>query len=359
MRSENENPFGDLFTYERWQREEGIPSYGGYYIQDLNALELKPWPRKEALGAFINLEGTGNTNDGYVCEIQPGATLPPQRHMFEELIFVLEGRGSTTVWYEDGQKRTVQWRRGSLFAVPLNAWHQHANGSPKESARYFAVTSAPLMIQLFHSREFIFDNPYVFQERFNGQDDFFSTEGKLYPGRVWECNFIPDVASFELMEWKERGAGGGNVMFEIAEGALIAHISEFPVGTYKKAHRHGPGAHVTIISGSGYSLMWPENGERIRIDWQPGSVLVPPNDWFHQHFNTGPTPARYLALRWGSKKYRVPLNWEVDTVDRDVRAGGAQIEYEDEDPEIRRMFEADLAKAGVELRMPPVTAGQR
>ena len=38
-------------------------------------------------------------------------------------------------------------------------------------------------------------------------------------------------------------------------------------------------------------------------------------------------------------------------VDESVKKGGAQIEFEDEDPIIRRMFEEELAKQGLQSRM--------
>jgi hypothetical protein len=142
-------------------------------------------------------------------------------------------------------------------------------------------------------------------------------------------------------------------MLELAESSMCGHISEFPVGTYKKAHRHRAGAHVIILSGQGFSMLWEENEPIRKVDWKPGSVVVPPERWFHQHFNAGPTPARYLALRWGSKKFPVFRDWGID---KSVKEGGDQIEYEDEDLGVRQTFEAELAANDVRSQMDGVLA---
>lgn len=88
----------------------------------------------------------------------------------------------------------------------------------------------------------------------------------------------------------------------------------------------------------------------MRVDWRDGSLFVPPAWWFHQHFNTGAEPARYLALKAGdSKKFKGIL--QHAQTETSVKLGGDQIEYEDEDPEIRRLYREELAKSGAEWRM--------
>jgi oxalate decarboxylase/phosphoglucose isomerase-like protein (cupin superfamily) len=142
-------------------------------------------------------------------------------------------------------------------------------------------------------------------------------------------------------------------MFELANNTMAAHISEFPVGTYKKAHRHGPGAHVIILDGGGYSLLWPEGSDIKEVPWRQGSMVVPPENWFHQHFNSGAHPARYLALRWGSQRYDTGGAFTSDSFKADVsvKEGGLQIEYEDEDRKIHQIFEDHLHKAGAACKM--------
>ncbi|HZT08822.1 MAG TPA: ethanolamine ammonia lyase-activating protein, partial [Chloroflexota bacterium] len=125
---------------------------------------------------------------------------------------------------------------------------------------------------------------------------------------------------------------------------------------YKKAHRHGPGAELIILNGVGYSLLWFPGGERVKVDWKEGSIFSPRDGEYHQHFNTGPTPARYLAYTFGSlvvDNTRAMRGAEVSE-----REGGWQIEYEDEDPEVYDLFARECARNGAEVTIPRRSARQ-
>ena len=341
--------------YARWQQREGVRVIVDFAFEDLNRIELGPWERKGGSGAIINIPNDHLTNDSHVVEIRPGGKSEPEHHLYEEFCYIISGRGATNIWTDEAHKQTFEWHAGSLFAIPLNAWYQHFNGSGEEPARYISVTTAPPMMRLFNDLDFIFDTDSYFKGRFNAESDYFSGAGKLYKKRVWQSNFIPNAPDMALYGWQERGAGGINVMLEMAENSSKAHISEFPVGTYKKAHRHGPGAHLLILSGdAGYSTLWTKDdrSDLRKADWKVGGmVIVPGDDMFHQHFNTGNTRARYLAMYtggMGTMKPRSNRGWLADT---SVKEGGWQIEYEDEVRENHEAFEADLAAHGAPCRM--------
>jgi len=309
---------------------------------------LKPWTRRGGYGVFINHEASRTSNDCYVCEIPAGGMLSPQRQLYEEMILILDGQGSTRVWNDAGHEVTFEWKSGSMFAIPLNTSHQHFNGSGRQPARFVASTNLPPVLNLFDDVSFVFETQHDFPGRFAGEPDYFAarTERK---GLLIDTNFVTDAVSLPLFEASERGAGGGHARFSMARGSMNSHISEFLMATYKKAHRHGPGAHVIILSGTGYSLMWPENEEPRRYQWGPGSLIVPPNMWFHQHFNAGTTPARYLAFKHEVVSIRnaqgVPKAWISQ------RIGGDQIDYIDEAPIIRDLFREALAESALEPDM--------
>jgi oxalate decarboxylase/phosphoglucose isomerase-like protein (cupin superfamily) len=333
-------------AYGQWVRAQGLDIISAHYVRNLRHVELKPWARRGGRGAFINHEASRTSNDCYVCEIPAGKKLEPQRQLYEEMILVLSGRGSTTVWNDAGARITFEWKAGAIFAIPLNCWHQHFNGSGQEPARFVAVTSCPSVMNRYGDANFVFNTQRDFPNRFNGEPDYFTAKGEQN-GFLLTTNFVADAVNLPLISANERGAGGGHIRFNMARASLASHISQFGVGTYKKGHAHGPGAHVILLTGEGYSLMWPEGEKPQRYDWEVGTLIVPPNKWFHQHFNTGPTPARYLAFKhWSPRNAQgVPMSW----ISR--RLGGYQIDYADESAEVRQMYAEALAKHGLKPRM--------
>jgi len=334
--------------YPRWVRDQGLEIISGFYVPNLHTVDLKPWARRGGRGVYINHDASRTSNDCYVCEIPPGKELAPQRQLFEEMIYVLDGRGSTAVWNDAGTRVPFEWQKGAIFAIPLNASHQHFHGSGTEPARFVAVTNAPQVINLYGDLEFVFGTRYDFRDRFAGEPDYFANKGEQ-KGLLLDTNFVADAVNLPLVPAKERGAGGSHIRFSMAKGYMNSHISQFGVGRYKKAHAHGPGAHVIIMSSEGYTLMWPEGEEPRRYDWKEGSMIVPPNLWFHQHFNSGTAPARYLAFKHEGVAIRngqgVPKAWISK------RLGGDQIDYADESAQVRQWFAEALSKHGLKSRM--------
>jgi mannose-6-phosphate isomerase-like protein (cupin superfamily) len=359
-------------TYEAWMRAQGIPIVTGFGVEEVAAVPREPWKRIGGKAAFIELRGMEGFTGMYVAEIPPGGALLPEKHLYEEAIYILSGIGSTEVWVAGGEKNKLQfeWQKGSLFFVPLNSWHRLVNGS-REPALFLGVTSAPLMMDLLHDPEFIFACDHVFRDRFDGRGDYFvpsSARIERQPGFwIWPSNFIADVAGAEVDPAENKGSGVKITAVEMGGSTLVGHIAEWPVGRYHKAHHHQGGAILLILRSRGYTLMWPaevgirpyESGNAARVvevEWKPGSVFSPPTGWFHQHFNTGREPARQLAFRYSGNSGRylvgVVKALNKEGVRTSTREGGTLIEYADEDPRIRRDYEARLRHAGIAPQMP-------
>jgi mannose-6-phosphate isomerase-like protein (cupin superfamily) len=352
----SEHPKLLLDPYASWTVKEAVPVIEDFGV-DLIAVPTAPWPRFGVDGAIVNLKGRGDFVSVFVLDLAGGAASLPQQHLYEEVVYVLSGHGSTTVEASGGRTHSFEWGPKSLFALPLNARYRHFNASGRERARLASTNNLAMMLNLFHSESFVFDNSHEFPERQGGQRSF-SGEGDFIPVRpgrnMWETNFVPDLAAFELTEWAARGAGGANMMFVLADGTMHAHISQMPVGTYKKGHRHGPDFHVFAVTGHGYSLLWYDFAQDlVRVDWRHGVVFAPPDQMFHQHFNTAPDPARYLAVAFGGLRYPfTQAKRHVFTgMDVSVQEGGCQIEYEDQDPRIHGIYLDELAKNGVKSGM--------
>ncbi len=344
----------DQFTYDRWMSEQDIPIHRGYYIEDLRTVELAPWSLRECHAAFIQLEGMQGVVEGRVQEVPPGGSLKPFKSAVDELVYVLSGRGTTAVSGSAKQVRhSLEWSARSLFLIPRNTWRQYNNMSGDAPVRLLHYNYLPLAMSAIPDPEFLFNNPYEEELLLQSEELYAEATSKVQEhvaegaaGRtIWEGNFFPDMGVWDkLMQRPGRGATSRSVYIRTPGSALTAHMSVFPAGTYKKGHRHGPGRVIVIPGGEGFSIMWPEGSEKVFIPWHEASCFVPPNRWFHQHFNLGSLPGRYLALH--PPRQFVGFSERVENLARD------QIEYPDEDPWVRQKFEEELAKRGLKSRMP-------
>lgn len=356
-----------LTPYEKWVADEGLAVHTQQLVNDIYTVGVEPWERTGTNAALLDLtadplEGALVNNQGtlrFVCEIPPGGTFNLERHMYEEIFYVLKGRGATSVWYDGQPKHTFEWQSGSVFSIPLNAWHEIYNGSGDETVRLYGATNAPTAFNLYGSPEFIFDCPMTFPDRFDPTDElYFSGKASKLEDRFMETNFIPNVNNVMLDRWTARGPGA-NMMINMANGHFICHLSEFPAGTYKKAHtgeanrkKAGLVSDVAylFLSGEGYDLQWPEGTypspgtEWEQLDYKAGTLLSP-GGGYHQHFNCSAEPIRYLVLRYGNPRFA----GYVGT--RYKETGGPQIQFKAEDPAIRTHFEQELGKRGASSNM--------
>jgi hypothetical protein len=251
------------------------------------------------------------------------------------------GRGATTLWHDENSKRTFEWGPGAIFALPLNVSYQHFNVSKDEPVRFLAGTNLPHMINLFHNEDFIFRNPFKFQDRFSNEPDFFKHNVQLTI-RSWETNLIPDVNAFALDDYPMKGKGVRIMRFGLAGTVYGCHIQQIPVGSRSTFHRHGAGAIVTVTQGTGFAMVWREDEPRQRFEIRPGSIYSPGDLMFHGHFNTGHTTMRHFAMRGRSPKfsqdrYRTPLHY--------------MIPFDEEPPEIQQEYLEALKKNGVDAEI--------
>ena len=345
-------------AYNEWIESTGVPIHKGYFVEDARTLELGSWPERECNAAFLLLAGQEGIAEARITEIPPGKTLPPLKFSLDELTYVVEGRGLCTVWAGEGKpKKTFEWSKHSLFMLPRYQYHQLTNTQEDRPVRLLHTNALPIGMSANPDPDFFFNNPFEAPDKHNGADGEFYSEAKAIlttvnvPGKpgevrqrnIWTGNFFPDMRAWDkLAPFWGRGAGGTTVSMQFPGSPLRTHMSVFDAQTYKKGHRHGPGVVIVIPAGEGYSIMWPEGEEKVMVPWHEASIFVPPNRWFHQHFNVGSAPGRYLALH-PARQFGVG---ERVADPRD------QIEYPDEDSFIRNTFEKELAKQGLKSIMP-------
>jgi quercetin dioxygenase-like cupin family protein len=71
-------------------------------------------------------------------EIGPGGHVREHRHLAEEAMYVLRGRGRTLLRSDDGRAAQVGWQAGDLLSPPFGLWRRHEQQGD-EPVRYLSV----------------------------------------------------------------------------------------------------------------------------------------------------------------------------------------------------------------------------
>src|SRR5579883_1595970 len=100
--------------YAEWLERQKLPVVEDFGV-DLLAVETAPWDQLGAEAAFVNLKGRGDYLSLLVTLIPPGKSTTEQRHLYEEVVYVLEGHGSTSIVGPDGKSHSFEWGPQSLF----------------------------------------------------------------------------------------------------------------------------------------------------------------------------------------------------------------------------------------------------
>jgi quercetin dioxygenase-like cupin family protein len=119
--------------------------------------EEMPWEMarqgilKHLLNAGMNTRM--ETVDAYMEIIPPGSRSGKHRHLAEECVYVLEGRGydlhqdcdveitDTYHWKAQEEVKRYEWEAGDVIYIPPNTIHQHFNADAERPVRLISATN--------------------------------------------------------------------------------------------------------------------------------------------------------------------------------------------------------------------------
>jgi quercetin dioxygenase-like cupin family protein len=117
--------------------------------------EDMPWEmsRQGLLKHLLNeaMNTRMETVDAYMQIIPPGSRSGKHRHLAEECLYVVEGRGydlhqdcdveitDTYHWKPQERVQRFEWQAGDVIYIPPNTIHQHFNASPDKPVRLISA----------------------------------------------------------------------------------------------------------------------------------------------------------------------------------------------------------------------------
>jgi mannose-6-phosphate isomerase-like protein (cupin superfamily) len=337
-------------TYERHLAGRGTKVLRDGHVPSLVDLELSPTGDGTSAIA-VQLPGMEGLSSMEVIELPAGYETPLRRHLYEEYVLVLAGQGSVTFHGSDGRHRELEWRRESVFAIPLNMRFTLRNTGDRP-ARLALVNNAHLWMDLLGSTTAAFECELAFPEREEVVLDDTITPGTHQVGRrtAFRGPVFHDLGTVPLPEHAFiRGPGFGYLLLQLSGGIYGCHVGELPEGHISNAHWHMGGAVLIAMAGEGYTQSWPNTAGPqpadeavIRQEFRYSGAVSVGTGWFHLHANTGRGPLRQVAFRYGGG-----AGATFATVQGIDYAPGRVIDREDLTQSILTAYRKQLAGLGI------------
>ena len=308
--------------YDDWARAEGVPIHAGAAI-DLLSVDAKPWARFGVDGAICHLDGRDDFLTIFVYDLAPGAASAPMRHLHEEVCYGLAGHGVAEIDLPGGGVKSIEWGPKTLFSAPMNATMRIRNTSG-ERARVASVTDFRYLISLYRNENFLFNTPLDFPERASG--DYAIDCAMAAAGPMTR----PNEAALPI---------------SLANGSIGVDIVAIAAGKYGRAERQMFGSLVIGVDGDGMTLSRAaETAEFTTTRWRHGIAHAPAGMMFHQHFNVGARPARFLRVELGGLAAPMFRPRRKAYGDASVyAAGSATIDTSEQSPLVERLWRESMS----------------
>ena len=302
----------------------GTPLHGQQDSFRRVPVQLKTLPVKfdKEYGAAITRFGEGKYSEGRLhqmdatlVELPPGGKLAPHKHLAEEMIYIVSGKGYTNMWTGNGaNKKRYDWSASDVLSPSLNVWHEHGNASSTEPARFLSMTSTPLTMRVFGEAGFVSSSDYAFESRWKKglqEPKFLEIPGtrggrKVIDGSSMSIgHFIPNMLSMKMPiafgdpDYPEEGINvvppedgdqgvaaltgmAGNRLFEWQNREVIKVDGEI--------HSEGPHHHdweVVYFCPTGRMITYitppGKNQVERKLDWKEGDMFILESDEIHRH----------------------------------------------------------------------------
>ena len=175
---------------------------------------------------------------------------------------------------------------GDLVLTPNWTWHDHANGTDAPMIWLDGLDTPPVRML-----EGEFDEEYHTETQAVGAG--------VDPPPQWHYPMSQARAALERLAAERGGSPANPIVLDYTNPVtggptmptIACQIQLLRPGEHTQAHRRVCCANYHVIEGSGYSLV----GGR-RLDWDEKDVFTVPTWTYHEHVNTGDSPALLFSF---------------------------------------------------------------